>query len=499
MELIAANLPYDRNAVRLALPIVFQRVGLIYSVNSRTMSDKTRSSRGDGKAFLCHASSDKPKVRDLYQWLLSQGVTPWLDEVDILPGESWEREIERAVRLSSVVIVCLSPDSVGKKGYVQKEIKFALDMADQHPEGQVFIIPVRLEECIVPDRLKNRQWVDLFATDGHKRLLKTLTSLGLLGSLPTELPEAIVGTVSGASVGLRELPSSHEILDVPHIISSPVESLDELYRGTTNLSTGYIDFDSVTGGLRRGDLIVVAGRPSMAKTAFAMNVAENVAVHNGRTVLVFSLEMSRQALMKRILASHAMVDYRRLRDGSACEDDRQRIPKAAERIMRAKFFVDDAPRITVAEMRPKALRLKESQGLDLIVVDRLEVVPPASEYQPASAKTREGIAAVANGLKALATDVQTPILALSGLQKPPRSRGKDYRPRIDDLLGNGSIERQADLIALVHREEVYTDDPDLEGLAEIIVVKNRNGDTGRVRLAFLRGAVRFESLAEGNQ
>jgi len=250
--------------------------------------------------------------------------------------------------------------------------------------------------------------------------------------------------------------------------------------------------------LQRSDLIIIAARPSMGKTAFAMNIAENAAIEDEKVVGVFSLEMSKEALLQRLLCSVARVDSHKFRTGSLWQDDTRKIQHAMEKLAHAPLYIDDTPGLGVSEMRAKARRLRQSLGkLDLLIVDYMQLMSGGGRrYEN---RTQE-VSAISRGLKALAKELSVPVVALSQLSRAPESRGGDHRPQLSDLRESGSIEQDADLVAFIFREEVYKpDDPELDGRAEIIISKQRNGPTGKVHMAFLRNCTRFESLAEGRE
>jgi replicative DNA helicase len=228
-----------------------------------------------------------------------------------------------------------------------------------------------------------------------------------------------------------------------------------------------------------------------------MNIAENAAIEDKRIVGVFSLEMSKEALLQRMLCSVARVDAHKFRTGSLWQDDTRKITHALEKLTHAPIFIDDTPGIALSEMRAKARRLQQSQGgLDLIIVDYLQLMSGGSRrYEN---RTQE-VSAVSRGLKALAKELKVPVIALSQLSRAPESRGAgDHRPQLADLRESGSIEQDADVVAFIFREEVYKpDDPALDGVAEVIIRKQRNGPTGTVKMAFLKNCTRFESMADG--
>jgi replicative DNA helicase len=252
----------------------------------------------------------------------------------------------------------------------------------------------------------------------------------------------------------------------------------------------------MTSGLQKSDLVILAARPSMGKTAFVMNIAENAAIEDKKVVGIFSLEMSREALLLRLLCSRARVDSHKMRTGSLWRDDMTKVSHAMEELASSPIFIDDTPGVSLSEMRAKARRLKQSQGaLDLIIVDYLQLMSGgAKRFEN---RTQE-VSSISRGLKALAKELQVPVIALSQLSRAPEARGGDHRPQLADLRESGSIEQDADLVMFIFREEVYKqDDPDLQGRAEIIIAKQRNGPIGRVKMAFIKNSTRFESLAEG--
>ncbi|MGZ4824995.1 MAG: replicative DNA helicase [Terriglobales bacterium] len=290
--------------------------------------------------------------------------------------------------------------------------------------------------------------------------------------------------------------------DVRQIVKESFGSIDALYeRGqrVTGLETHFVDLDNMTSGLQRSDLVIIAARPSMGKTAFALNIAENSAVRDGKVVGVFSLEMSREALLLRMLCSNSQVDSHKLRTGFLGRDDYQKLVEGLGRLAEAPIFIDDTPGITISEMRAKARRLQHQMNgrLDLLIVDYLQLM---SGGAPGGGKARyenrtQEVSAISRGLKLLAKELRVPVIALSQLSRAPESRSGDHRPQLADLRESGSIEQDADVVAFIFREEVYDSKPENEGFAELIIAKQRNGPTGKVDLAFIKRSTRFESRA----
>jgi replicative DNA helicase len=353
----------------------------------------------------------------------------------------------------------------------------------------------------VPDRPSIEHYIRIVRDKSLLRgLINAATAAIARASEQSDPAEEILNDTEAQIFQLSENRIGRGFMGVSEIVRESFGSVDALLqrgRRITGLETHYPDLDEKTSGLQKSDLVIIAGRPSMGKTSFAMNIAENVSIEDAKTVAVFSLEMSKEALLQRMLCSVARVDAHKFRTGSLWQDDIRKIAQALEKLSQAPIFVDDTPGMTVSEMRAKARRLQQSKGaLDLVVVDYLQLMSGGGRrYEN---RTQE-VSAISRGLKALAKELQVPVVALSQLSRAPESRGSgDHRPQLADLRESGSIEQDADVVAFIFREEVYKpDDPDLEGIAEVIIRKQRNGPTGTVRMAFLKSSTRFESLAGG--
>jgi len=280
------------------------------------------------------------------------------------------------------------------------------------------------------------------------------------------------------------------------LIKDSFKSIERLYEKKaliTGVPTGYDDLDQLTSGLQNSDLVIIAGRPSMGKTALAMNIAQNASTKTGIPVAIYSLEMSREQLAIRMLASEARVDSQRLRKGFLGETDWPKLTTAAGTLSDAAIYIDDTPAISVLEMKAKARRLKAEHGLGLIVLDYLQLMRGRDSSMP----REQEISEISRSLKSLAKELNVPVVALSQLNRQVESR-TDKRPQMADLRESGAIEQDADVILFIYRDEVYNkseDNPE-KGLAEIIVGKQRNGPTGKVKLSFLNDYTRFENLAK---
>ena len=353
----------------------------------------------------------------------------------------------------------------------------------------------------VPDRPSIEHYVKIVRDKALLRGLIHASNTAIARAAEQSDPaEDILSDAEASIFQLSEKRIGRGFVGIKEIVSESFGSIDALLaRGQriTGLATHYTDLDEMTSGLQRADLVIIAARPSMGKTAFAINIAENAALEDEQVVGVFSLEMSREALLLRLLSSVSRVDSKRIQTGTFFQDDTRKIQRAMEQVAHAPIFIDDTPGISLSEMRAKARRLKHSAGkLDLIIVDYLQLMSGGGKRF--ENRTQE-VSAISRGLKALAKELAVPVIALSQLSRAPESRGGDHRPQLADLRESGSIEQDADLVMFIFREEVYKqDDPDLQGIAEIIIAKQRNGPTGRLKLAFQKNCTRFETLADGN-
>jgi replicative DNA helicase len=352
----------------------------------------------------------------------------------------------------------------------------------------------------VPDRPSIEHYVKIVRDKALLRgLIHAANAAMVRAAEQSEPAEDILNEAEAAIFQLSEKRIGRGFQAIPDIVRDSFGTVDALLlRGQriTGLATHYPDLDEMTSGLQKSDLIILAARPSMGKTAFAMNIAENAAIEDKKVVGIFSLEMSREALLLRLLCSRARVDSHKMRTGSLWREDMHKVARAMEELATSHIYIDDTPGIALSEMRAKARRLRQATGgLDLLVVDYLQLMSGGGKrYEN---RTQE-VSSISRALKALAKELHVPIVALSQLSRAPESRGGDHRPQLADLRESGSIEQDADLVMFIFREEVYKpDDPDLQGRAEIIIGKQRNGPTGRIHMAFLKNSTRFESLAEG--
>ena len=273
-----------------------------------------------------------------------------------------------------------------------------------------------------------------------------------------------------------------------------IELLFEQKKLITGVPTGFADLDTMTRGFQRGDLIIIAARPSMGKTSLVLNVAQYVAMQPDHTVGVFSLEMSKESLFLRLLTSEAQIDSHRLMSGAIGQKDYGRISHALETLSAMRLYIDDTANVSVLEMRAKSRRLKAEHGLHLLVIDYIQLMSGRGRFEN---RTLE-LASISRSLKGLAKELDVPIVVLSQLSRAPEARS-DHRPQLSDLRESGALEQDADVVIMIYREDAYNRDPNHPdaGTAELILAKQRNGPTGVVRLAFLREQTRFANLAQG--
>ena len=353
----------------------------------------------------------------------------------------------------------------------------------------------------LPRKLSIESYVRIVRDKSLLRKLMQVCDTGLMEAADQSL-EAIdvLNQVETRLMDISEQAVSGGFSNIGEIVRDSFGSIDKLYeqgREITGLATHYNDFDRMTSGLQASELIIIAARPSMGKTAWAINIAQNAAVRDGKVVAVFSLEMSKESLLRRMLASEAMVNSRKIQTGFLPREDKGKLLAGLERLMESKLYVDDTPGITLAEMRAKARRLRQQEGsLDLIVIDYLQLMTgSAGSNQKKFENRTQEVSAVSRGLKALAKELKVPVVALSQLSRGSEQRTGDKKPLLSDLRESGSIEQDADVVCFIHREEYYDrENEDLKGKAEIIIAKQRNGPTGSVQLAYIADYTRFENL-----
>jgi replicative DNA helicase len=292
---------------------------------------------------------------------------------------------------------------------------------------------------------------------------------------------------------------TQEVVRIKELMWRTMERIEARHRGDDSVRgvpSGYVDLEQMTNGFQRNDLIIVAARPSMGKTAFCLNVAANAALEAKVPTAVFSLEMSRDQLVERLLAAESFVDLSRLRSGRLRDDDYPKMSRAAGLLGTAPIWIDDTPALTLLELRSKARRMKVEHDIGLIVIDYMQLL-----RGPRVESRQEEISFISRSLKALAREIETPVIALSQLSRAPEQRGGDRRPMLSDLRDSGAIEQDADLVLFIYRAEMYPgllerSETAREGVAELILAKHRNGPTGTMKLVFHKQYTRFDNYTE---
>ncbi|HVE90885.1 MAG TPA: replicative DNA helicase [Actinomycetota bacterium] len=300
--------------------------------------------------------------------------------------------------------------------------------------------------------------------------------------------ESMVFNVAHRRLGDRFV----HIRDLLHEHLEQVEALQLRGSAVTGVPTGFVDLDRLTSGLQGSNLVIVAARPSFGKTSFALNIAQQAATEQGKKVAIFSLEMSKMELIQRLVCSEALVDVHKLRTGNLTDSDWGRLATAVGRLADAPIYIDDTEAVTVLEIRAKARRLKQREGLDLVIVDYLQLMsgPRRSENRV------QEISEISRSLKILARELDVPVIAVSQLSRAVEQR-QDKRPMLADLRESGAIEQDADLVMFIYRDEVYHPDSTDKGTAEVILSKHRNGPVGTVKLTFLPNYTKFANFSGG--
>ncbi len=343
----------------------------------------------------------------------------------------------------------------------------------------------------------------------HARIVKEKAILrGVIETCTSLVQEAYEGQLLAADLldvaeqrvfQLRQSRGTVGFTRIKQLMWPTMERIEALQRGgrsVTGVPSGFADLDEMTSGFQPSDLIIVAARPSMGKTALVLNIAQHVAIEENTPVAIFSLEMSKESLVQRMLTSEARVDSQMLRKGKLRDDEYPRIAKAAGILSSAPIWIDDTPGVSLLEMRSKARRLKAETDVGLVIVDYLQLMTG-----PSSENRQQEISMISRSLKALAKELNVPMVALSQLSRAPEQRtGEGKRPQLSDLRESGAIEQDADVVMFIYRPEVYEgvqdkDGNSLEGRAEIIVGKQRNGPTGTVSLYFHKSYTRFENYS----
>ena len=427
-------------------------------------------------------------------------------------SEESERAVLAAALLSPHVVPQVSGRVTTKDFYLERHqliFQAMLDLQESGAEIDLRTLQARLElkgsfEAIggfaylagldldLPDLSRVDTYVEIVKERSVRRRLvlacNELTSGCLDGAL--DASEAL-SQAEKMIFGLGEEATKRGFSPLSQVYEETVATLEERSGGMIGLPTGFYDWDRMTQGLVKGNLIIIAGRPGMGKTSFALNVAQHVAIREEKAVGIFSLEMGEQELAQRILTSESDLPFSSLRSGRLTQSQWTQLYDTIRRTTDAPLYIDDSPNPSLLEISSKARRLKAEKGLELLIVDYLQLMQAGGRYESRQLE----ISAISRGLKQLAKEIEIPVMALSQLSRQPERRAGDHRPQLADLRESGSIEQDADMVCFIYRDEMYNrDDPDNKGLAELIISKHRNGETGRIELVFIGENTSFRNL-----
>ncbi len=331
-----------------------------------------------------------------------------------------------------------------------------------------------------------------------RKLIKASSDIVDLGFDASEEVAFILDKAEQNIFDILQKRSSQGFVPIKDVLVDTFNKLEELYNNKGNITgipTGFADLDFKTSGLHNSDLILVAARPAMGKTAFALNLAQNAAVHSGVPVALFSLEMSKEQLVNRMLCSEAMVDSNRMKTGKLEDNDWQKVAKALGPLSEAPIFIDDTPGVSITEIRAKCRRLKLEHNLGLVVIDYLQLMQGSKSK---SESRQQEISEISRSLKILAKEINVPVITLSQLSRAPEAR-TDHRPILSDLRESGAIEQDADIVMFLYRDDYYNPDTEKKNIAELIIAKHRNGSTGTVEMVWLGQYTKFANLEKFRQ
>lgn len=330
-----------------------------------------------------------------------------------------------------------------------------------------------------------------------RRLIKASDEIIAEGYRDTENLDSIIELAEKSIFDITQKKSNDGFSHIKEILLLSLENIEKMAANDgqiTGLTTGFLDLDQKTSGLQRSDLILLAARPSMGKTALGINMVQNSALKDGNKCAIFSLEMSKEQLVQRMLSSESNVELAKIRNGELEEEEWSRLAAAMGPLSQADIFIDDTPGITLNELRAKCRRLKMESGLDMILIDYLQLMSGAGK---SSDNRQQEISDISRGLKGLAREVECPVIALSQLSRAPEQRA-DHRPIMSDLRESGAIEQDADVVMMLYRDEYYHPDTEEKNVGELIITKQRNGPTGTIKLAWMGQFTKYLNLEMPN-
>jgi replicative DNA helicase len=325
-----------------------------------------------------------------------------------------------------------------------------------------------------------------------RRLIRVATQIASTGYTASEDVTELIGDAEKKILELSTRRSSGAFIPIKDILMETYERIEFLYHhkgGITGIPSGYVDLDRMTSGFQKSDLIILAARPSVGKTAFALNVAQNVAIRANETVAIFSLEMSASQLVQRMICAEANIDAHRLRTGMLEEEDWGKLTMGISALSQAPIYIDDSPGVTVTEIRSKCRRLKAEKGLGMILIDYMQLIQGRGKGE----NRQQEISEISRTLKMIARELHVPVIALSQLSRAVEQR-QDKHPMLSDLRESGSIEQDADIVAFLYRDDYYNPETEKKNIIEILIAKQRNGPTGKVELVFLKNYNKFVNL-----
>lgn len=329
-----------------------------------------------------------------------------------------------------------------------------------------------------------------------RQLINSATEIAGMGYEATEDVANILDEAEKKILGVSNRKVGQDFTPIKSIIFQAIDKIEQLYEskgGITGLATGFKDLDQLTSGLQPSDLILIAARPSMGKTAFVLNIAQHIAIREKQPVAFFSLEMSKEQLVQRMLCAEAPIDSQRVRIGQLEDKDWPKLIKAADRLSSSPIFIDDTPGITVVELRAKARRLKIEHGLKLIIIDYLQLMQGGTSGRGGENRQQE-ISEISRSLKSLARELNVPVIALSQLSRSVESR-QVKKPMLSDLRESGSLEQDADIVSFLYRDDYYNPDTEKKNITEVIIAKHRNGPVDTVQLFFHKQFTKFADFS----
>ena len=435
------------------------------------------------RVFLCHASQDKPIVRDLCQRLTDEGwIDPWLEEGKLLPGEDWRASIEEAVEVADLVIICLSNNSVNKEGFVQKELRYAREISLEKPEGSIFLIPVRFDECAIPRGLRFIQWTNYFGEDKEKSY-SSLLEIFRKRYLQVHHREDDVSSNTHKSLKKEPQPIMSVLSDYFDQVDNFASHPDSAY----GVPTGFIDLDVIMNGLKPSNFFVIGSYDSQHKTNFLLSILRNAALIHKKHIAVFlPLGFSNKEMVQHLIAQETGIDLYRLSMGKLTEHEWPLFTHAVEVIGDTHIFLDDSSALTLRHIKEKSRQLALENQIDLIIIDNLQFISRDENFVSPSKDINH------IDLKVLSRELNIPILAGVHLKRTMDTR-LDKRPQLSDLREFGQLEDLADVIMFIRHPDLYEVDFAAVNLAEVIVAKQNFGRVGIINLVFRSNLGKYEN------